>query len=82
MAWKAKLMSIREYEFPSDAVEVTVRFWEEVSGREVDRELKFGLEQLQTPAQFRAAIMSELTRLNTRQSVVTQLKTQLGSEIT
>lgn len=82
MAWKARLIGIREYEFPSDAVEVAVRFSEDVSGREVDREMKFGLEQLQTVAQFRAAIMAELTRLNTRQSVVTQLRNQIGNEIT
>jgi len=81
MAWKATLDGVIEHPYPSDGVEIVIRYQEAGTGKEIVRRYDLNAEQLQSVTQLRDHVLGEIQRLNKASNVVALLQAQVGTEI-
>ena len=82
MAWKATLERVIEHPYPSDGVQIQIRYEEEETEKEITKQYDLPAEQLQNVSQLRDHVLSELARLNKCSAVVAALMAAVGTEIT
>jgi len=82
MAWKATLERVTEHPYPSDGVQIQIRYQEEGTEREITRQYDLDAERLQNVSQLRDHVLAELAKLNKCSQVVAALTAAVGTEIT